>query len=302
MPGSFRRNILEARFTLAQGGFAGGVTSLNTLDLKNLRMQAKAVNAGGAAMGELQLTIFGMTPSQMNTLSTLGMRIQQVPIRNAVTLMAGKEGDAQLSMMFEGGIQSAYADMEAQPEVAFRVVAKSGLPQAVTAIPSTSYQSAADVATVLQNLAQQGGLAFENNGVSVIMAAGQHYTGSLRNQIQTCAENADIGWSLDKKTLIIWPKNGSRTGDAVLVSESTGMIGYPAYSAMGIRVRSLFNPAIRFQGKIEIALSSDDPIKLPRSTWTVYKLEHDLSSQYPRGPWESAMECYNPDFPQPVPG
>jgi hypothetical protein len=301
MPGSFRRSILEAHFTLASGGFAGGVgSSLNTLKVSNLRMMAKAVNAGGAAMGELQLTIFGMTPSQMNALSTLGMRIQQVPIRNTVTLLAGKEGDAALAVIFQGGIQSAYADLDAQPEVAFRVVAKSGLPEAVTAIPSSTYQGDADVATVLADLAKQGNLAFENNGVSVIMP-NQHYWGSLRSQIETCAENADIGWSIDRRTLIIWPKNGARSGRAVPVSKNTGMIGYPAYAAMGIRLRTLFNPAIRFQGNIEVTLSNDDPIKLPRSTWTVFKLEHDLSSMYPRGPWESSMECYNPEFPQPVP-
>jgi hypothetical protein len=297
MPGSFRRSVLEARFTLAEGGFAGGgnIASLNTLTLGNLRMMAKAVNAGGAAMGEMQLTLYGMTMSQMNTLSTLGMRVQQVPVKNTVTLLAGKEGDRSMSTVFEGGIQSAYADLEAQPDVVFRVVAKSGLPEAVTATPSTSYQGAADVATVLQNLAEQGGLAFENNGVSVMMP-NQHYWGTLRNQIEQCAENADIGWSIDNKTLIIWPKNGTRKGGAAVISPDTGMIGYPAYTAMGIRVRSLYNPAIRFQGEIEVVSS----LKLPRTKWTVYKLEHDLSSQYPRGPWETAMECYNPDFPQPV--
>jgi hypothetical protein len=262
-------------------------------------MLAKSVNAGGAAMGELQLTLFGMTPSQMNTLSTLGMRVQQVPIKNTVTLLGGKAGDTQLSTVFEGGIQSAYADLEAQPQVAFRIVAKSGLPEAVTALASTSIAGAADVSTVLSGICQQGGLSFENNGVSVIIP-NQHYYGTVRSQIETCCEAAGIGWNIDKKTLIIWPRNGTRMGDAIIISKNTGMIGYPAYTAMGIRVRSLYNPAIRFQGAINVVLSNDDPIKLPISKWTVYKLEHDLSANYPKGPWETGMECYNPDFPQPV--
>jgi len=300
--GSFKQSVMQVSFTLAQGGFAGGgnTATLNTLQLSNLRMTAKAVNAGGAAMGELQLAIYGMVPSQMNTLSTLGMRVQQIPIRNTVTLMAGKRGDAALSTVFQGGIQAAYADLEQQPDVVFRVVAKSGLPQAVTSYDSTSLPGSADVAVILAKMASDNGLAFENNKVSVIGAEGQHYWGSARSQIQQCCENYNIGWTIEKNTLIIWPQNGTRTGGPTIISADTGMIGYPAYTAMGVRFRTLYNPALRFQGSVKIVLADNDPIKLPISVWTVYKLEHDLSSEYPHGNWESVAESYNPDFPQPV--
>jgi hypothetical protein len=258
---SYLRRVLQATFTLASGGFAGtqpATTSLNTLKTAGLRMSAKSVNAGGAAMGELQLTIYGMKISEMNTLSTLGMRVQQVPIRNTVTLLAG-DSSRMPSVVFEGGIQSAYADLDGQPEACFRMIAKSGLPQAVTAYASSSYEGSADVADVLKKMATQNGLAFENNGVSVIMPD-QHYYGSVRKQIETCCNNCGIGWSIDRNTLIIWPRNGSRTGAAIRVAPDTGMINYPAYSAMGIRVRSIFNPAIKFQGKIEV---ESDQVKKP---------------------------------------
>lgn len=293
---SYVRRILKAQFTLATGGFAGtqpATTTLDTLKTAGLRMSAKAVNAGGAAMGELQLTIYGMRKSEMDTLSTMGMRVQQVPIKNTVTLLAG-DTTRQPSVVFQGGIQSAFADLDSQPEACFRVVAKSGLPQAVTALSSSSYAGGTDVADVLKQMATQNGLAFENNGVSAILTD-QHYYGSVRNQIEKCCDNAGIGWSIDRNTLIIWPRNGSRTGASIRVAPDTGMINYPAYSAMGIRVRSIFNPAIKFQGKIEV--ESD---LVPKSLWTVYKLEYNLAAEVPNGAWECVMECYNPNFPTPV--
>lgn len=202
---AFVKRILEARFTLAQGGFAGqpaGTTALNTLDVKGLRISAKLVNAGGAAMGECQLTLYGLTKSQMNTLSTMGMRVQQVPTKNTLTLLAG-DTESGLSLVFEGGIQSAYADLEAQPQACFRVVAKSGLPQAVTAAPSTSYQGSANVSQVLAAMALGAGMSFENSsGVSVVIP-NQHYYGTVRNQIKKCCENAGIGWTIENNTLII---------------------------------------------------------------------------------------------------
>jgi hypothetical protein len=295
----FLRRIMQARFTLAEGGFAGtGKDSnvLNTLDIKGLRMSAKAENAGGSAMGKLSLTIYGMTASQQNTLSTLGMRIQQQSIKNSVTLLAG-DTKTGLSIVFDGGIQSAYADPDAQPQACFRLLAFSGLPQAVTTIPATSYQGAANVATVLAAMAKQSKppLTFENNGVNITIP-NQYYSGDLRSQIKACCEAAGIGWTIDKGTLSIWPRNGSRTGGDTLISPKTSMIGYPSYTAMGIRVRSFFNPSLKFQGKIKIESDQDTG----SGTWTIQKLEYDLDSEMPNGKWECAMECINPDAPTPV--
>lgn len=295
---SFIKRVLEARFTLAYGGFAGTTNDtlkLNTLDLKNLRISSKMVNAGGAAMGELQLGIYGMTASQMKTLSTLGMRIQQVPIHNTVTLLAG-DADSGLSVVFEGGIQSAFADLEAMPNALMRVVAKSGIPQAVTAAPSTSYRGAINVSQVLAGMAVGAGMAFENSGGVDVVIPNQYYHGTVRNQIKRCCNNAGIGWTIENNTLIIWPQNGARGTPIPLVTPDTGLIGYPAYTATGIRFKSIFNPAIKFRGKIKVI--SD---QVPESIWTVYKLGHDLDADVVHGKWESDMECQNPDFPTPIP-
>ena len=291
---AFIKRILEARITMAQGGFAGqpvgtpSSTVLNTLDLRGLRMSAKLVNAGGAAMGECQLTIWGMTTSQMNTLSTLGMRVQQVPITNAVSLLAG-DTETGLSLIFEGTIVSAYADLEAQPNVAFRMTAKSGMAHAVTALPSTSYKGSVNVSQVLAGIALAAGLAFENSsGVSVVIP-NQHYFGTVRNQIKRCCDNAGIGWTIENNTLIIYPRNGSRSMPVQSISPASGLLDYPAYSAAGIRLRTIFNPALKFRAQAEVI--SD---QVPKSMWIINKLGHTLEAEFPKGRWESDLELIAP--------
>jgi len=57
--------------------------------------------------------------------------------------------------------------------------------------------------------------------------------------MQAVKEEANIETFLNDgvpKTLIIWPKGGSRGGSIPLVSRDTGMIGYPSYTQNGIVV------------------------------------------------------------------
>jgi hypothetical protein len=51
--------------------------------------------------------------------------------------------------------------------------------------------------------------------------------------------------------LTIWPKTGgSPTGNAVVFSPETGMIGYPEFEQNRIRVRTVFAPGVRGAGSI----------------------------------------------------
>lgn len=296
---TFKQRLLKVIFTLVSNGesspttFAGG---LNTLELTNIRMQTKVVKAGGAAMGSMQAAIFGMTLSQMNSLSTLGLKIQLVP-RNKVTLLAG-EGPPpgkNYKVVFQGTITDAYADMNSAPEVAFRVQAAIGAAESVQANPAVSYKGSVDVATVMSGLADQMGLTFENNGVNVQLN-NTYFSGSARTQAAECADQAGISWTIDDGVLAIWPRNGARKGNSVEVNPQTGMIGYPAYTSQGIMVKSLFNPEIKFANKVKI--TSD--LKPACGVWAVYTLEHDLDARTPNGKWQSTFGCYNPDFPPPV--
>lgn len=285
------QRLLNFTFTKSQGTFTEG--GGNSVTLKGLRATAKITKAGTPSQGEGQLAIFGMTKSMMQDLSTLGLVFKQVP-PNTVTVSAGDAGGA-MTVVFVGTIFQAWADFKSAPEVPFNVLAHTIGSQSVTPMAPTSLKGSADVPSFMKTIAGQIGCDFENNGVSAKLS-NPYFYGSPRSQADACAKAANINWVVDDNTLAIWPVGGSRGGDVPLISPSNTMEGYPAFTAYGISLRVVFNPAIKFGSKIKVQSSI-----LPNiGEWAVVGLSHDLATLMPKGDWHTSIEAFNPKFPLPV--
>lgn len=292
---AFVRRKIDVTFSLSPDAkdtkFVG--TNSSTVKLSGLRCSARIAKAGGPSDCTMDLTIWGMTKSQMNQLSTLGMQINLVS-KNGVVLEAGDD-EAGMTTRFVGYILAAYADFKAAPEVAFHITAHSGLPQSVIPAVASSFKGSADVATIMSSLATKMGLSFENSGVTGKLS-NAYFSGSYRTQAQACAEAAGISMIIDLGKLAIWPKNGARNGQIPVVSPATGLKGYPSYTAYGILLETLFNPSIGFGGKIKV--ESDLPAAC--GEWAVYNLDDQLESEMPDGAWFTTVYAYNPKYPTPV--
>ena len=295
---TFVQRALEVTISLSDDPYAKaksfeGSGGANELTLSGLRMSAKIMKAGGPSDCTMDLTIYGMTSSQMDQLSTLGMQINLTP-KNPIVLLAGDK-ETGMTTVFSGYILTAYADYKGQPEVPFRITAHAGLPQSVISTTPTSIKGSADVADAMSGLASRMGLIFENNGVSGKVAS-PYLSGSLRTQAQTLAEAAGISMLIDLGVLSIWPRNGNRTGEAVEVSKNTGMEGYPCYTNYGLIIETLFNKQIQF-GKLIKVIST---LKPANGKWSVYGLNYSLDCQVPGGRWHTTVMAYNPKYPTPV--
>lgn len=284
---TFKRRQLSVTFTLGEGSF--GDAGSNTVTLDGLRISAHIQNAGGYSMASLSMRIYGMTKSQMDKLSTLGMEIALFR-RNSVLVQAGDEGSVP-GTVFVGTITNAWADFQAQPDVGFQVEAHEGLIEALIPSAARSYTGPTDVAVIISGIAAEIGVPFENNGVSVILQT-PYYFGSLRNQAWAAAAAANIGIALDKGILAIWNKGEARGSVVPLVSSATGMVGYPAYTSKGIAVKTVFNPSIGFQQKIKVESSLTPASGL----WITHSLNHDLEANLPGGQWFTLVEAHREAF------
>ena len=283
---SFAERKITVTFTLGTGTF--GESGQNTENLSGLRMTAKITKAGGNAMSGLELAVYGMKEDSMNKLSTLGMIITQVR-RNTVLVQAGDD-DSGMSTVFVGTITQAYADLQASPEVAFRVTAQAGLIEAVSILPPSSFTGPTAVSTIMQALAAQMKLTFENNGVTTVLSH-PYFWGSPRDQAKACADAAGCEWIIDGGKLAIWPSGASRAQSQVpLISVATGMKDYPAYTSKGISVATLYNPNIIYGGKIEVK-SEQQPAC---GTWIVFQLDYDLACRMPNGGWFTTIGAARP--------
>jgi hypothetical protein len=281
---AFDQRIIKATFVLGEGTF--GETGSNQLDLPPLRTTADMIYAGGAAMGTLEMAIFGMTLSQMNQISTLGFVYTQQR-RNSITVSAG-DATAGMATVFQGTIRNAWPDLQGAPDVPFRVSAATLLLNAIAPATTISVNGSADAANLLSGIATLMGLRFENNGVSVKLTNG-YYSGSARTQALAIVKDAGIEWNAGANgVLAIWPAGQSRSGAPVLVSKDTCMDGYPTYTSNGVLLRTLFNPNIGLGGSITITTD----LKLPYAgNWSVYGLNHHLDSMVPKGRWFSDIQA-----------
>lgn len=277
----------------------------DTVTVKDLRMSVRIQNSGAPADCRADVRVWGLTPSLMNQLSTLGLVFNLVP-KNTLTISAGNEGDATLSPIFIGVIYYAYANFSAQPDVPFHCVCTPTVANAVIPAAVSSYTGATSVATIMSNLARLMGLGFENNNVTTQLAS-PYFSGSLMEQARQCAEHAGISFAIAGSTLAIWPRGGNRnTPNIPVVSKANGkLIGYPAFTQQGIIVNSIFDPTISFGSLIKVesellqgissAQASTNANLFP-TQWAVNKLDLALDAQVPNGDWMSTIFAYNPNF------
>lgn len=246
-----------------------------------LRTSARILKAGGFAQGSLQLELRGLSLEHIKQLSTFGTQFH--PNYNyTVTVNAGDDING-MSTVFVGGIQQAWGDMKAMPDCPFHVLATSGGSAAVMRAPPSSYQGPTEATTMLQRLAQQSGLAFENNGAKGILND-PYFWGSPWKQMKEIMDATGIEGFIDDGTLAVWPSNGARAGN-ILVSPQTGMRDYPSFTQYGVQVRTEFRRAINYGSTMTV--KSD---LIPQSDWRIIRIDYDLQSNTPHGSWYAILD------------
>jgi hypothetical protein len=278
---SFTRKRIDVTITLGTGQF--GDSGANTVTLSGLRVHAGIQVYGGEAMPQAQLRLFGLPLDMINQLTTIGPINSAVMFNNAVLVAAGDD-ETGLQTIYNGTIWQAWGEFQGTPETPLNITGLGGLASALKPVNALSFPGSADVATIMQTLAQTMGVAFENNGVSVQLAS-PYFPGTALAQVRACARAADISWTIDRGTLAIWPKNGSRSGDVPLISPDTGMVGYPTFSSNGLGLTTLFNASIKPGGVVQVESS----LQVARGKWTVMQVQHSLQTETPNGQWFTSI-------------
>lgn len=277
---TFARKRIDLTFRLGTGTF--GNTGANTVTVTGLRVHAEAKATGGDAMPNLSLKVFGLPQDMMNQLTSIGL-INSGMRNNSIIVAAGDDGST-LATVFEGTIWQAWADYDQMPAACLNVTANGGGLASLQPVAAISFQGTADVAGIMQGLAQTMGFGFENNGVDVKLQ-NPYFPGTALAQMRACARAANIYAQIDRNVLAIWPKNGQRGTDVPVVSAATGMVGYPKYSGNGIQISTLFNPSLRIGQMVQVQSSL-----LPANgQWEVMQIMHSLDSETPNGHWFSSF-------------
>lgn len=291
---AFVQRQIIAQFDLGEGTF--GTSGSTRLTLEGLRMSVSVNQPGIPTLAHLSAEIYGMTLSQMNQLSTLGQVVGTVR-KNTITILAG-DADAEPSVIFTGTIFDAWGDFNSAPDVPFRVNAQAGLLESVAPYNSTNPKGAVAAADLLKQFAAswQGGMPFENNGVSTILQD-PHFYGSLKNQIFSCLQQSRACWNGgDGGVFAVWPVNGWRKSQSIPeISSKTGMVQYPTFTQNGMVVRSIFFLGIQFGSLVSVKSTLKLPLT-PNGPWQVAGITLDLQTLTPHGDWFMTLNLVPPGY------
>jgi hypothetical protein len=281
---TYVKRAIDVTVQLGQGNF--GASGFNTVKLTGLRVHASILKQGAPGFGTADLRIYGMTQSVMNQLSTLGVPTPMTTGRNNLVTIEAGDAVNGMAVVFRGTVWRAWQNLDGAPETFFDMSLIASAFDAMAPVPPISFPGSADVATIMSGLALRMGRAFENNGVQVRLS-NPYFPGTAVDQVQKCAQAANIEAYDDGITLAIWPKSGTRGGAIPLISAASGLVGYPTYFDQGMRFRCLYNPSILFGGQIKMQSSLTPACGL----WYVTSLVYDLAAQITSGPWFCDVDC-----------
>ena len=288
---TFAKRTISVRFILdaSQGTFEESGT--NAVDLTGLRCSVSLTNTSGAAMNQLDLTLYGMDQKLINKLTVLQNGLVQ-GIYNQVEVTAGQGSD--MALIFAGHVLTAWGDYSGAPEVSFVVQAYGAAASAYASPPPISYKGSVSAATVATGIAASmvPPLTLENDGVNVQLSD-VYLPGDPMTQLRQLAAAAHFNWTTDTVgVLAIWPRGFARTaagGDALgpAVNADTGLIGYPSFNDKGVMFSTFFNPALRIGGPLLLT----SLITPACGQWYPYNIGHELESETPDGHWFTHVEA-----------
>lgn len=276
---------MRITLTLAAGTFATGA---NTYIVTDLAMKASVEKLPWPDGGKASVEIVGLPLDVMEQLSTLAFK-PFYRTRNYINIEAGDDRTG-LRQIFAGTIATAGADFNSAPDVTFKIEGQVGFFGRIQAQGQTAIQGEQDAASFIRGQVETAGFTFKNEGVTASLR-NCVFSGSSMAQAQTAAGQIGAELIYDDDEAILMPTGGTRTGDAVTLSATTGLLGYPTISQSGIEIKTIFNPLLRFAG----AVTLDTVVPKASGTWRITKLSHKIAANQSNvGDWESHITGFYP--------
>ncbi|WP_288080599.1 hypothetical protein [Pseudomonas sp.] len=179
--------------------------------------------------------------------------------QSSIVLRAGY--DDNVDAIFTGFVTNAFRERPVgAPEIITRLICKSGEPATDRASAQLSFGAGTRIEEVLRALARAWPLPIEiDNGQfagAPVFTSGYVVDGDIPTALNSLSYAYKFSWRQDRGSLIITKPGMERNADPVQINQFSGMIGIPEVSrgpdGLGVRVTTQLNPALRYNGKIDI--------------------------------------------------
>ena len=309
-PSSFQ-NTKDLKFVFTLGSwmtpFVQNGKSYNSITLQGLRATVNIDNAGGAMMGNLSASIFGLPLEHINKLTSLQWKVPTLAAPGSTfsmyTVQVYAIDGQQETLIFNGDVLNAWGDFSAMPQVSLLVQAVVGYSALVNPANPLSISANATVGTVMQQISQSMGFSFQGSSASgellnQTVSKGSYFGNTAMEQARSMQAAYRFWMYIDgttnPPTLAVVPWGRARQSSVAVpfISPETGLIGYPLFNSSGVTFQCYYTPNMVFGGQVQISSS----VAQANAVWTVVAMSHQLSSQVDGGPWGSTVQAVAGDF------
>lgn len=287
---SFTKKVIRVGVRLMEGTFGSGGN--NTAIYEGLETHVDIEKPGEPDQNKATVEIYNMKLDEMSSLTTLAFKPLQQK-KNLITIFAGDETEG-LSMAFAGEITGAWADFSGAPTVKMHIEAAAGSYPSLKASKPVAVKGSQTAESLISQFAKEIGYSFQNNGVTASVK-NCVLNGSPIQKMRAVANMVGCELLIDDNKVTIQPFNkGLDSGNAVLFSADSGMIGYPTFNNDGIVAKCLYNPDLQLGGMVEV----QSIVPGASGTWKITKLTHRLVA-FSNSPadWFSEIEASPLDAP-----
>lgn len=260
-------------------------TGTNVLELTDCRASAQ-IQANARQATTANVKIWGMRLADMDAMTAAW--IDPEAVRQNLMTVEADNGDGY-RLIYTGQILEAQPDFSSAPEVPFQILSTIRYFQQIDVAEPLSFQGDVTAEFLGNYLAGKLGMDFAAApGVNATIS-NPNYGGSYWEQLLGVAMAARVAFYFIGETLVFAPPGQSYLErDAVVLTPTTGLIGYPMYTANGLMMTSIFNPAFATAAAVEVRESL---VRGVNGRWNIVSLTHHVESRIPNGKWITTLRC-----------
>lgn len=279
---NLKKKIIKIKIFLGSGSFDDDGN--NVLEVSGLRTQCHIAYGNGLVMPTANIRIFGMKQDSMMKL----LRVKWHTAEALQNIIQVEVGDSErTSIVYTGNITFAKPDFATASDVSLLIESHTGMKHQLMPVPPRSFEGETDVAQAIEQIAQDMGFTFENNGVNAKIS-NPYLPNTALEQIQQLAQAANIDLYIENNIIAIAPKDAPRQIDVPIISPQTDLIGYPIPTLQGVQFACFYDPMLRFGGLVHIENSLITPCN---GKWRIFGLNFTLESETPQGKWQADIQA-----------
>ena len=279
---SFTEKRIETRIKLNVGKYKSGD---NVKIITGLPTEVNVNQAGFPSLDQAKISIFGINQADLESLTFLSFKTLYYN-RNEIEVYAGD--DEGMSLVFQGDIINSKPDYNGAPDVPLVIDAISGYYQGLSAVPPYTFKGSIPTSTIIEQLCAEMDYAFVNEGETK-QAVNPYLKGSPIQKIRQLAKSYNLDVNITGKTVTLRKSDGNRKIIAA-INKDSGLIGYPEFTNMGIKLRCEFMPELKIGDEIEVK----SIVPKASGRWRIFSLNHSIGVHLDGAPWETSIECLYP--------